>query len=133
MLATSFTAYGVIRKQVDIGAMPGLFIETALLGLPAILFIGWLSQSGQLQFGQLGTTIDILLLLAGPITVLPLLAFAYAARRITLSTLGILQYIGPTLQFGCGFYFGEAFTQAHALCFGFIWIGIIIYLSLIHI
>jgi len=127
MLATSFTAYGVIRKQVDIGAMPGLFIETVLLGLPAILFIGWLSQSDQLQFGQLGTTIDILLLLAGPITVLPLLAFAYAARRITLSTLGILQYIGPTLQFALGVYFGETFTKAYALCFGFIWIGIIIY------
>ena len=127
LLAISFTAYGVIRKQVNIGAMPGLFIETVLLALPAILFMGWLSQSGQLQFGQLGTTIDILLLLAGPITVLPLLAFAFAARRITLSTLGILQYIGPTLQFGCALYFGEAFTQAHALCFGFIWIGIIIY------
>lgn len=127
LLAISFTAYGVIRKQVDIGAMPGLFIETILMIFPALIFMGWLSQSGQLQFGQLGTNIDVLLILAGPITVLPLLAFAFAARRITLSTLGILQYIGPTLQFCCGLYFGETFTTAHAFCFGFIWIGILTY------
>ena len=98
-LVISFTAYGVIRKQVEIGAMPGLFIETVILLLPAIFFLGWLSQTGQLQFGQLGPRIESLLILAGPITVLPLLAFAYAARHITLSMLGILQYIGPTLQF----------------------------------
>ena len=126
-LVISFTAYGVIRKQVEIGAMPGLFIETVILLLPAIFFLGWLSQTGQLQFGQLGPRIESLLILAGPITVLPLLAFAYAARHITLSMLGILQYIGPTLQFALGIYFGEAFTNAHALCFGFIWLGIIIY------
>lgn len=127
LLAISFTCYGVIRKQVEIGAMPGLFIETILMITPALAFMTWLSKTGQLQFGQLGTQTDMLLMLAGPITVLPLLAFAFAARRMTLSTLGILQYIGPTLQFGCGLYFGEAFTKAHALCFGFIWVGIIIY------
>ena len=127
LLAISFTSYGVIRKQVEIGAMPGLFIETILMIIPALVFMAWLSKTGQLQFGQLGSQTDMLLILAGPITVLPLLAFAFAARRMTLSTLGILQYIGPTLQFGCGLYFGEAFTLAHALCFGFIWVGIIIY------
>lgn len=127
LLAISFTCYGVIRKQVDIGAMPGLFIETILLIIPALTFMMWLSKTGQLQFSQLGTQTDILLMLAGPITVLPLLAFAFAARRMTLSTLGILQYIGPTLQFGCGLYFGETFTLAHALCFSFIWLGIFIY------
>jgi len=126
-LAISFTVYGVIRKQVDIGAMPGLFIETILMVLPALVFMSWLSKTGQLHFGQIDNTMDILLILAGPITVLPLLAFAFAARRITLSTLGILQYIGPTLQFACGLYFGETFTSAHAWCFGFIWLGIILY------
>ncbi len=126
-LAASFTTYGVIRKQVIIKAMPGLFIETVLMVIPAIMFMTWLSNTGQLQFAEHGTQISLLLVLAGPITVLPLLAFAFAARRMTLSTLGILQYIGPTLQFGCGLYFGETFTLAHALCFGFIWVGIIIY------
>jgi len=126
-LAVSFTIYGVVRKQVDIGAMPGLFIETVLLVLPAFMFLTWLHQTGHLQFGQLGSTMDILLILAGPITVLPLLAFAFAARRIRLSTLGILQYIGPTLQFVCGLYFGEKFTLAHGWCFGLIWVGILLY------
>ena len=109
------------------GFFPVYFVLTRAVTPPAIFFLGWLSQTGQLQFGQLGPRIDSLLILAGPITVLPLLAFAYAARHITLSMLGILQYIGPTLQFALGIYFGEAFTTAHALCFGFIWLGIIIY------
>lgn len=107
--------------------MPGLFIETTLLLLPALIFMGWLSQTGQLQFGQLNSKIDALMVLAGPITIMPLLAFAFAARRLRLSTLGILQYIGPTIHFGLGLYFGETFTSAHAFCFGFIWLGIFIY------
>lgn len=126
-LGISFTIYGVIRKQVDIGAMPGLFIETLLLFLPALFFMLWLNQQNNMQFGALGLEMDALILLAGPITVLPLLAFAFAARRLKLSTLGFLQYIGPTLQFCCGLYFGEDFTSAHALCFGFIWVGVILF------
>ena len=125
-LAASFTVYGVIRKMVDIGAMPGLFIEVLVL-FPAALFYGlWLHRSGGLVFGG-DATLDLLLLAAGPITVLPLLAFAFAARRIRLSTLGILQYIGPTLQFLCGVYYGEAFTPAHAWCFGLIWVGVFVF------
>ncbi|RKQ71494.1 chloramphenicol-sensitive protein RarD [Litorimonas taeanensis] len=126
-LAITFTTYGVIRKKVEIGAMPGLFIETLLLLLPAIVYLLWVAQQGTLQFTHLGTKMDILILLAGPITVLPLLAFAFAARRLKLSTLGFLQFIGPTLQFLCGLYFGETFTLAHAVCFGSIWIGVAIF------
>ncbi len=127
ILAVTFTTYGVIRKQVEIGAMPGLFIETLLLFLPALAYMMWLSNQGTLQFMQLGLKMDILILMAGPLTVLPLLAFAFAARRLKLSTLGFLQYIGPTMQFMCGLYFGEAFTPAHAICFGLIWIGVAIF------
>lgn len=126
-LGISFTIYGVIRKQVVIGAMPGLFIETLLIFLPALFFILWLNHQNMMQFGELGLGMDGLILLAGPITVLPLLAFAFAARRLKLSTLGFLQYIGPTLQFFCGLYFGEEFTRAHAFCFGFIWLGVILF------
>ncbi len=126
-LAVSFTIYGVIRKQVDIGAMPGLFIETILLFLPASIYLYWAAQQGDLAFMQGGMKLDILILFAGPITVLPLLAFAFAARRLKLSTLGFLQFIGPTMQFFCGLYFGETFTPAHAICFGFIWIGVVIF------
>jgi len=124
ILATTFTIYGVIRKNVDIGAMPGLFIEVLVMFLPAVAVLWFFSSRGGLSWGAYDSTTDILIILAGPLTVLPLLAFAFAARRIRLSTLGILQYIGPTLQFACGIYFGETFTRAHAWCFGLIWLGV---------
>ena len=125
-LAVSFTIYGVLRKLIDIGAMPGLFIEVLVLTLPALAYFGWLIHSDQLIFGT-STRLNILMILAGPITVLPLLAFAFAARRIRLSTLGILQFIGPTMQFLCGVYFGEPFTTAHAICFALIWVGVTVF------
>lgn len=126
ILATSFATYGVIRKQAVVGAIPGLVIETAVLFIPAAAFLIWLSSLGTLSFGS-SPGITGLLLLAGPVTVLPLWAFAIAARKLKLSTLGMLQYIGPTGQFICALYYGESFTTAHAWCFGLIWIGIIIY------
>lgn len=124
ILATSFATYGVLRKQIDIGAMPGLFIEVLVLLLPAAIVLFIFHQNGTLAWKANGRETDMLLIFAGPLTVLPLLAFAFAARRIALSTLGILQYIGPTLQFACAIYYGEPFTAAHAWCFGFIWIGV---------
>lgn len=126
ILATSFAIYGVIRKQAVVGAIPGLVIETALLFIPAAVFLMWLHAQGSLSFGS-SPDITALLLLAGPVTVLPLWAFAIAARKLKLSTLGMLQYIGPTGQFICALYYGENFTTAHAWCFGFIWLGIFIY------
>lgn len=124
ILATSFTIYGVIRKYVEIGAMPGLFIETMLLLLPALFFLLYLRQSSPLSLELAEPSLKTLILFSGPLTVLPLLAFALAARRLRLSTLGFLQFIGPTLQFFCGLYFGEAFTFAHAICFTLIWLGV---------
>lgn len=124
ILAISFTIYGVLRKLIDVGAMPGLFIEVLVLIVPACLYLIWLQSSDNLAFGT-DPKLTWLLIAAGPITVLPLLAFAFAARRIRLSTLGILQFIGPTMQFLCGVYFGEPFTAAHAICFALIWTGVI--------
>ena len=126
-LAVSFTIYGVVRKYVDIGAMPGLFIEVILLFLPALAYIYWLSSSGRFDFPSAAPDMKLLLVMAGPITVLPLMAFAYAARHLSLTMLGFLQYIGPTLQFMCGLYYGEAFTTAHAWCFGLIWAAVLIF------
>ena len=126
-LAVSFTIYGVMRKQVNIGAMPGLFIEVLLLLLPALAYVYWFSSNGTFAFPSAGRDLQALLLLAGPITVIPLLCFAVAARRLTLTMLGFLQYIGPTLQFMCGLYYGEEFTAAHAWCFGFIWLAVAIF------
>ncbi len=132
VLAVSFTIYGVIRKQVKIGAMPGLLIETLVLLPAAIAYLIWLKHSGSMMFAapeQNGgsTSLSALLIAAGPITVLPLLAFAIAARKLKLSTLGFLQFIGPTLQFVCGLYYGERFTSAHAICFGFIWAAVALF------
>lgn len=121
ILAASFTAYGYVRKTTPVGAMPGLFIETLLLAPFAAATLAFLARSGALEFGAHGTQLDLLLLAAGPMTVGPLVLFALAARRLSLTTIGFLQYIGPTGQLLLGVYFGEAFTTAHAICFGLIW------------
>lgn len=124
VLVTTFTIYGILRKQIAVGAMPGLFVEILTLLLPALILLAYMAKSDMLAWGNGGWELNALLLLAGPLTVLPLLAFAFAARRISLSALGVLQYIGPTLQFALAVYYGEAFTAAHAWCFGFIWLGV---------
>jgi len=128
VLAASFTVYGVIRKQVEIGAMPGLFIEILLLFVPALAYLIWIAIRGEIVFWQGDMRLDTLLLFAGPLTVLPLLCFAIAARKLPLSMLGFLQFIGPTLQFCCGLYYGEPFTTAHAICFGFIWSAVAVFI-----
>ena len=132
-LAVSFTIYGYVRKQADVGAMPGLFVETVLLVPFAVLWLWWLIATGDTAieraafgaaqgepsgWGLLGG-----LAFAGPATVLPLLCFAIGARRLSLATLGFLQFIGPTIQFLVGLWAGEDFTLAHQVCFGLIWIA----------
>lgn len=126
-LAILFTTYGYIRKTTIVGAMPGLFIETMLLSPVALLYLLWLINNGNAVFlsGDMG--IDTLLMLAGPVTVIPLVTFALAARRLHFSTIGFLQYIGPSLQFALGIYYGEAFTLFHGVCFGLIWIALAIF------
>ncbi|NHK26765.1 EamA family transporter RarD [Parvularcula flava] len=127
VLAISFTFYGYLRKTVQIGAMPGLFIETIWLVLPAIAFWLWLEMQGTSAFTPDAPGTIGLLLLAGPLTVIPLLFFAISARRLRLSTIGFMQFLGPTLQFCVGLYYGETFTTAHAICFGFIWVAVIVF------
>ncbi|MBY0420863.1 MAG: EamA family transporter RarD [Parvularculaceae bacterium] len=121
LLAASFGSYGFVRKTAPVGAMPGLFIETALLAPIAAIFILMLVRSGESHFGAGDVHGDVLLALAGPATVAPLVLFALAARRLPLSIMGFLQYIGPTLQLLLGLYYGETFTHAHAVAFGLIW------------
>lgn len=121
VLAASFTTYGYVRKTTPVGAMPGLFIETCLLAPLALGYLILLSAQGMLSFAHVNTNTNILLVLAGPVTVVPLVLFALSARRLRLTTVGFLQYIGPTGQFVLGLYYGEAFTLAHAICFGLIW------------
>lgn len=126
-LGALFTGYGVIRKRAPVGAMPGLFIETTLLLPFAFLPLVWLVYTGASSFASGDTSLTILLVLAGPVTVLPLLLFAIAARKLTLTTLGFLQYLAPTLQFLTGVYYGEVLTTAHWICFGLIWTAVAIF------
>ncbi len=123
-LAALFTAYGVIRKQVAIGAMPGLFVETTLLFPFAAVFLGMLMAGQVASFAAGDTGLSLLLVMGGPITVIPLLLFAIAAKRLTLTTLGFMQFLAPTLQFCTGLYYGEVLTTAHLVCFGFIWAAV---------
>jgi len=90
----------------------------------ALIWLLWLLANGQSAFGGGNLTMMSLLLLAGPVTVLPLLCFAVAARRLTLTTIGFMQFLAPTLQFGIAIYYGEQLTSAHLICFGFIWMAV---------
>lgn len=121
-LALSFGAYGVIKKRVPVEAQTGLFIECLLLLPFGIAVVAWLQVHGMghafaspAGFGWA--------LLNGPATVLPLAMFAFAARRMPLSTMGFIQFLAPTLQFGVGLATGELFTPLRAVSFAFIWLG----------
>lgn len=122
ILAFSFAGYGVVRKQVAAEAQAGLLVECLALSLPSLLFIGWLQARGAGHFTQDPTT-AIWLMASGPITAVPLVLFAWAARRIPLSAMGFLQFLAPTISFAIGLSQGEAFTPARAISFIFIWGG----------
>jgi chloramphenicol-sensitive protein RarD len=105
--------------------MVGMFWETLLLATPAVAFIAWSADHGGLYFGTAGTGQNLLLALAGPVTVLPLIWFNMAARSLRLTTLGFFQYIAPSMTFLLSvFIYGEAFTQGHAVAFGCIWFAL---------
>jgi chloramphenicol-sensitive protein RarD len=127
-LAASFAAYGLLRKTAQVDSVPGLAVETVILLLPALAILAMTGlQSGAL-FGPGDPLTMALLLLAGPGTALPLVWFAYGARRIPLSMVGILQYIAPSLQLLCGvLIFREPFTQTHLIGFGCIWAALAVY------
>jgi chloramphenicol-sensitive protein RarD len=125
-LALTFTTYGLIRKQVAADAQTGLFVECLALAPLALGYILWLQHSGASHFGaRLSTT--SLLLLAGPVTVAPLALFSWAARRLPLSTIGFLQFIGPTMQFIIGAETGERLDATRMTSFGFIWAGVLVF------
>jgi len=125
-LGISFCAYGVIRKQVKADAQTGLFFECAYLSLPGLAYVLWLQSTGAGHFLG-GWNVALLLLAAGPATVAPLALFAWSARRLSLTALGFLQFVAPTLQFFVGLALGEAFTPMRALSFAFIWAGVAVF------
>ena len=127
-LATSFAFYGLIRKVAAVDAVPGLAIESLILLFPALAFLGWRELQGDGAFGHGDWSQDALLAFGGAMTALPLAGFAYGARRIPFSLVGILQYISPSLQLLVGvLLLGEAFDRQQAVGFGCIWMALAIY------
>ncbi|MFZ6817958.1 EamA family transporter RarD [Undibacterium sp. Ji22W] len=128
ILASTFGMYGLLRKTAALGALEGLSLETMILFPFALAYLGYLALHGQSVFLQATTSTQILLLTAGPITAVPLLMFAAAARRIPLATLGLMQYISPTIQLLIGVWlYHEQFSQERLLGFLGIWSGLLIY------
>jgi chloramphenicol-sensitive protein RarD len=127
-LAISFSLYGLIRKTVSIEALPGLAIETILLVPFAAGYLIWCEAQGTAALGHSTMSITVLLLLSGVVTSVPLFLFSYGARRIPFSTMGVIQFIGPSLQFVCGLVvFREPFGSARAFGFVLIWIALLLY------
>ena len=127
-LAFSFGLYSVVRKLTEVGPMVGLFWET-LLAMPlALLWLFGLQRNELLMFDPAQTASTLLLIGTGLVTVFPLLLFATAVRRLPLSTMGILQYLAPSMTFFLAiFVYGEPFTRDHAITFGCIWTALILY------
>ena len=126
-LAFSFGFYGLIRKRLGLPALAALFVETLLIAPFALLVLGWYGAQGVPAFGADLRT-SLLLVLAGPVTLLPLLWFAEAARRLPLITIGFFQYLGPTLTFLLAtLVYDEAFTTAWAITFAAIWSALVVF------
>ncbi|HMC16015.1 MAG TPA: EamA family transporter RarD [Albitalea sp.] len=128
VLAASFGCYGLMRKTAPLGALEGLALETLLLAPLVLPLLVWstLRGSGVLLHGD--TPLIGWLLLSGPLTVVPLLLFAAGARRITMATLGLLQYIGPTIQFALGVWlYHEPFGGTRLAGFALIWLALALY------
>ena len=127
-LAVSFALYGLLRKTADLNSVEGLSLETAVLFPFACGYLMYLQLTGQAVAGQGDWTIYLLLVMTGLVTAVPLLLFAAGARRINLSTIGLLQYIAPTIQFLLGvFLYDEPFSRQQLIGFSLIWLALLIY------
>ncbi len=127
-LAVTFGFYGLLRKLAPLGALEGLSLETLLLAPLAVGVLGWFTAQGQgVLAGEHSETLGWLIA-SGPVTALPLLLFAAGARRVPLSTMGILQYIAPSILVLLGVWlYGEPFAGPRALGFVLIWSALAIY------
>ena len=127
-LALSFAVYGFLRKTLPIGPSQGFFLEVLILALPALGYIAWLQAVGQNHFVATNPTDMLLLVLCGPITAIPLLLYAFGAKLLRFSTIGIMQYIGPSIVLLIAvFVFGEPFGGVRAVAFSLIWGALALY------
>ena len=130
IVGSSFALYGLIRKTVGIDALPGLAIETILLAPFAVGYLVWCELNGSGVFGHTGGLVDGLLLAGGIVTSIPLVLFAFGARQVPYSTIGVLQFSAPSLQLLCGLWVvHETLESGRATGFVLIWIGLLIYIG----
>lgn len=127
-LAFSFGFYALLKKVVTTPALEGLFLEMAILAIPLGLYLLSLEVQGSGTFGHAAWQINLLLLLAGVVTAMPLLLFSASARRVPMTLLGILQYVAPTIQFIIGIaLYHEPFSQGQLIGFSFIWAALALF------
>jgi len=127
-LAVSFGFYGLVKKNAPLDSLPGLTMETGILFLPALGFLLYSEFSGTGAFLHITPLLNLMLLGAGPVTILPLLLFASAAKRIPLTMIGVLQYVNPTIQFLLGtFVYKEPFDHHRLIGFGIVWLALILF------
>ena len=127
-LALSFGLYGLIRKVAPVGALVGLAVETMLLAPPAVIYLIYLNSQGVDTILRVSLKLDLLLIGCAPLTAAPLLFFTLGAKRLYLSTLGLMQYIGPSGMFLLAvFYYNEPFSATQVWTFAMIWAALVIY------
>jgi len=128
-LALSFAFYGLVRKLTPVSALVGLAVETLVLLVPAIAAFVWVQETSGVSFGQ-DIPLTALLVATGVVTSVPLLLFASAARRLSMVTLGLIQYVAPTLQFLLGvFVYGERLSVDRWASFGLVWAGLALFMG----
>jgi chloramphenicol-sensitive protein RarD len=127
LLGFSFGLYGLVRKRLPVGPMTGLMWEVLLLLPAAVIYLGWRSLHGEMDFLHISGRLDLLLLAAGPVTILPLIWFNMAAQRLALTVVGFFQYIAPSMSFLLAvFFWDEPFTLGHAVAFASIWMALLL-------
>ena len=128
VLAFSFGTYGLVKKTANVGAVESLTLETMLLAPLAAAYIGWLMATGQSNFASHGAGHALLLTTTGIVTAIPLICFGGAAIRVSMVTLGLLQYLAPILQFALGvLWFHEAMPPGRWVGFVLVWIALVIF------
>jgi chloramphenicol-sensitive protein RarD len=128
LLAASFGSYSLIKKRLSLPPAEGLFVETTVLALPALAYLGYLNATGGARFGQVSAVHTTLMVFAGVATAIPLLLFAASANRVPLVGLGILQYVAPILQLACGvLLFHEPMPAARLAGFALVWTALIVF------
>ena len=128
VLAVTFGLYGLMRKTSSLGALEGLALETLLMAPLVVPLLAWWTRRGSGALARGDIALSSWLIIGGPLTALPLLLFAAGARRLPLTTVGLIQYVSPTLQLALGVWvFHEPFDQAKLLGFAFIWAALALY------